>query len=177
MSDQVSGSFTWSSAQLSSLRISRDGTPVRLAKGKVELVFKDPRKKSEIEKILLDPTYRPGDAGDADFFLTTTITSPVSKKKVSETSLCYWNEDPSRVSNKSVAVCSIEDDGGRYLITVDNRSSSLTSSQFAFVVLPLNGYSGFRIAQDEPVGKEPPEPHPIDVKLKTASPVRSDIKF
>jgi hypothetical protein len=34
------------------------------------------------------------------------------KKKVSETSLCYWNGDASGVSPKSVAVCSIEDDGG-----------------------------------------------------------------
>jgi hypothetical protein len=42
------------------------------------------------------------------------------KKRVSETSLCYWNGDASGVSPKSVAVCSIEDDGGRLVIVSEN---------------------------------------------------------
>jgi hypothetical protein len=56
----------------------------------INLTFKDPRQNGEIEKILLDPQYRPGNASNADFWVATTITSPVSNRKVSETALCYW---------------------------------------------------------------------------------------
>ena len=175
--DQVSASFSWTSAQIANLRITRDGRPIILTNRKVDLVFTDPRTKSEIEKILLDPEYRPGDVSAADFFLETAVVSPISKKKVKETSLCYWNGDPSRVSPKSVAICSIEDDGGRLMIVTENRSNSLASSHFALFVLGLDGYSGFRIAEDAAVGKEPNGLHGISVQLKAGLPVRAPIKF
>lgn len=175
--DKVSASFTWTSPQLASLAVSRDQKPITLKDKRVELVFTDPRNKSEIEKILLDKEYRPGDASAPDFFLQTTITSPISRKKVSETSACYWNGDPSRVHPKSVAICSIEDDGGRLALVTENRSASLAASQFALFVLDLDGYTGFRIADDKPVGNETNEPHPISVKLKNRTPIRAPIKF
>jgi hypothetical protein len=64
-------------------------------------------------------------------------TSPVSNKKVSETALCYWNND------KSIAVGSIEDDGGRLAIVAESVTDSLKTSKFSFVVVPVSGYSGF----------------------------------
>jgi hypothetical protein len=175
--DKVKASFTWTAAQLSDLRISRDKRPIRLKDGKVELVFSDPRNKSEIEKILLDSQYRPGDSGAPDFFLETSITSPISKRKVKESSGCYWNGDPSRVSAKSVAVCSIEDDGGRVVVVTESRSDSLASSKFALLVLGMGGYSGFRIAADVPVANEQDGLHGIVVETKSGTPVRAAIKF
>ena len=89
----------------------------------------------------------------ADFFVETTITSPVSNKKVSETALCYWNND------KSIAVGSIEDDGGRLAIVAESVTDSLKTSKFSFLVVPMAGYSGFRIAEDVPVGNESTRTH------------------
>jgi hypothetical protein len=63
---------------------SRDDKPIAFTEHEIDLTFKDPRGNGEIEKILLDPQYHPGDASDADFWVKTTITSPVSNKKVSE---------------------------------------------------------------------------------------------
>ena len=142
--DQVSASMSWTSAQLASLQFTRDGKSIRFSEKNIALVFSDPRKKSEIEKILLDPQYRPGDSNNADFWLQTTITSPVSKKKVSETSWCYWNADPSGVAIKNIAVCSIGDDGGRLMVVAENRGTTLSASQFSFYLLRMGGYPGFR---------------------------------
>ncbi len=175
--DQANASMSWTSPQLASLQFTRDMKPIRFSEKDVALVFSDPRKKSEVEKILLDPQYRPGDSSNADFGLQTTITSPVSKKKVSETSRCYWNADPSGVAVKDVTVCSIEDDGGRVMVVAENRGTTLGASQFALYVLRMGGYSGFRIANDVPVGNESNEPHAIFVQLKSVSPVRSLIHF
>jgi hypothetical protein len=169
--DEVSASFQWNGAQLSRLKFSRDQKSIPFSQSKISLTFKDPRKKGEIEKILVDRSYRPGDATYADFWVETTIKSPISKMTVSETSLCTWNMD------KSIATCSIEDDGGRFLIVAEDRSDTLKSSKFAFVVMRLAGYSGFRLAEDKPVGSEPKEPHSIDVKLVTDNPVLSSINF
>jgi hypothetical protein len=81
------------------------------------------------------------------------------------------------VSPKSVAVCSIEDDGGRLVIVSEKRSDSLATSRFALLVLDLDGYDGFRIAEDAPVGNESNEPHAVFVQLKNRDPIRAPIKF
>jgi hypothetical protein len=105
--NELAASFNWTDDQLTYLSFSRNDKPIAFKEHEIDLTFKDPRQNGEIEKILLDPQYRPGNASNADFWVETTITSPVSNQKVSETALCYWNND------KSIAVGSIEDDGGR----------------------------------------------------------------
>ena len=112
--NELAASFNWTDDQLTDLSFSRNDKPIAFTEHEIDLTFKDPRGNGEIEKILLDPQYRPGNASDADFFVETTITSPVSNKKVSETALCYWNND------KSIAVGSIEDDGGRLAIVAES---------------------------------------------------------
>src|SRR5262245_534195 len=148
--NELAASFHWTDNQLAQLTFSRNGTPIAFTEHRIYLNFKDPRGNGEIEKILLDPQYRPGDASNADFWVETTITSPVSNKKVSETALCYWNND------KSIAVGSIEDDGGRLAIVTESVTDELKTSRFSFLVVPMSGYSGFRIAQDAAVGNESP---------------------
>lgn len=169
--NELAASFTWTGNQLSHLDFSRDGQPIAFTQHEIDLTFKDPRGNGEIKKILLDPDYRPGNASNADFWVQTTITSPVSNKKVSETALCYWNND------KSLAVGSIEDDGGRLVIVAESVTDELKTSKFAFLVVRMSGYSGFRIAQDVPVGNESPGVIGIDVKLKSLTPVLSGISF
>jgi hypothetical protein len=169
--NELAASFTWTGNQLAHLSFARDGQPIAFTQHEIDLTFKDPRGNGEIHKILLDPQYRPGDASNADFWVQTTVTSPVSNKKVSETALCYWNND------KSLAVGSIEDDGGRLVVVAENVTDELKTSRFSFLVVPMSGYSGFRIAQDVPVGSEPPGLIGIDVKLKTPAPVLSAISF
>ena len=112
--NELAASFNWTDNQLAHLSFSRNDKPIAFTEHEIDLTFKDPRGNGEIEKILLDPQYRPGDASNADFWVETTITSPVSNKKVSETALCYWNND------KSIAVGSIEDDGGRLAIVAES---------------------------------------------------------
>jgi hypothetical protein len=169
--NELAASFRWTDRQLAHLSFSRNDTPIAFTKHKINLNFKDPRGNGEIEKILLDPQYRPGDASNADFWVETTITSPVSNKKVSETALCYWNND------KSIAVGSIEDDGGRLAIVAESVTDALKTSKFSFLVMRMSGYSGFRIAEDVPVGNEPPGLIGIEVKLKSSTPVLSEISF
>src|SRR3954471_14570985 len=168
--NELAASFNWTDDQLTHLSFSRNDNPIAFTKHEIDLTFKDPRGNGEIEKILLDPEYRPGNASNADFWVKTSITS-VSNQKVSETALCYWNND------KSIAVGSIEDDGGRLAIVAESVTDSLRTSKFAFLVVPMAGYSGFRIAQDVPVGSEQPGLIGIDVKLKRPTPVLSRISF
>jgi hypothetical protein len=169
--NELTASFSWTDNQLAHLGFSRNDRPIAFTEHQVDLTFKDPRGNGEIEKILLDPQYRPGNASNADFWVETTITSPVSNKKVSETALCYWNND------KSIAVGSIEDDGGRFAIVAGSVTDSFKTSKFSFLVVPMAGYSGFRIAEDVPVGNESPGLIGIEVKLKSPTPVSSEISF
>ena len=169
--NELAASFTWTNSQLANLVFSRNGQPTAFTEHEIDLTFKDPRGNGEIEKILLDPQYRPGNASNADFWVQTTITSPISHKRVSETALCYWN------NNKSIAVGSIEDDGGRLAIVAENVTDELKTSRFSFLVVPMSGYSGFRIAEDVPVGSESPGLIGIDVKLKSSTAVLSEISF
>ena len=169
--NELAASFTWTDNQLAYLEFSRNSQPIAFTQHEIDLTFKDPRGNGEIKKILLDPQYRPGDASNADFWVQTTITSPASNKKVSETALCYWNND------KSLAVGSIEDDGGRLVIVAESVTDELKTSRFSFLVVQMSGYSGFRIAQDVPVGSESPGLIGIDVKLKSRTPALSAISF
>ena len=169
--NELAASFNWTDDQLADLSFSRNDKPIAFRENEIDLTFKDPRGNGEIEKILLDPQYRPGTASDADFFVETTITSPVSNQKVSETALCYWNND------KSIAVGTIEDDGGRLAIVAENVTDSFKTSKFSFLVVPMSGYSGFRIAEHVQVGNEPPGLIGIDVKLNSPTPVLSEISF
>jgi hypothetical protein len=169
--NELAASFNWTDDQLTYLSFSRNDTPIAFTEHEIDLTFKDPRQNGEIEKILLDPQYRPGNASNADFWVETTITSPVSNQKVSETALCYWNND------KSIAVGSIEDDGGRLAIVAESVTDSIRDSKFAFLVVPMAGYSGFRIAQDVPVESEQPGLIGIDVKLKSPRSILSQISF
>jgi Putative peptidoglycan binding domain len=169
--DELAASFNWTDNKLAHLGFSRNDKPVAFTEHQIDLTFKDPRGNGEIQKILLDPQYRPGNPSNADFWVETTITSPVSNKKVSETALCYWNND------KSIAVGSIEDDGGRLAIVAESVTDSLKTSRFSFLVVPVSGYSGFRIAEDVPVGNESPGLIGIEVKLKSPTPVLSEISF
>jgi Putative peptidoglycan binding domain len=169
--NELAASFDWTDNQLGQLAFSRNGTPIAFTEHTIDLNFKDPRGNGEIQKILLDPQYRPGNASNADFWVETTITSPVSNKKVTETALCYWNND------KSIAVGSIEDDGGRLVIVTESVTDELKTSRFSFLVVPMSGFSGFRIAEDVPVGNESPGLIGIDVKLKRPASVLSEISF
>jgi hypothetical protein len=169
--NELTASFNWTDDQLTYLSFSRNDKPMAFTEHEINLTFKDPRQNGEIEKILLDPQYRPGNASNADFWVATTITSPVSNRKVSETALCYWNID------KSIAVGSIEDDGGRLTIVAESVTDSLKTSKFSFLVVPVSGYSGFRIAEDVPVGNESPGLIGIEVKLKSPTSVLSEISF
>src|SRR5262249_1147069 len=169
--NELAASFNWTDDQLANLSFSRNDKPIAFTEHEIDLTFKDPRQNGEIEKILLDPQYRPGNASNADFWVETTITSPASNKKVSETALCYWNND------KSVAVGSIEDDGGRLVILPASVTDELKTSRFSFLVTPMSGYSGFRIAEDVPVGSESPGLIGIEAKLKRPGSVSSEISF
>ena len=146
--NELTASFNWTDNQLAHLGFSRNDKPIAFTEHEIDLTFKDPRGNGEIQKILLDPQYRPGNASNADFWVETTITSPVSNRKVSETALCYWNND------KSVAVGSIEDDGGRIAIVAESVTDALKTSRLSFLVVPMSGYTAFRIAEDVPVGND-----------------------
>jgi hypothetical protein len=74
-------------------------------------------------------------------------------------------------------VGSIEDDGGRLAIVAESVTDELKTSRFSFLVVPMSEYSGFRIAQDVPVGSESPGLIGIEVKLKRPTPVLSEISF
>jgi hypothetical protein len=56
-------------------------------------------------------------------------------------------------------------------------TDSLKTSKFSFLVVPMAGYSGFRIAEDVPVGNESPGLIGIEVKLKSPTSVLSEISF
>jgi peptidoglycan hydrolase-like protein with peptidoglycan-binding domain len=169
--NELAASFHWTDNQLAQLTFSRSGTPIVFTGHTIDLNFKDPRGNGEIQKILLDPQYHPGNASTADFFLETTITSPVSNQRVSETALCNWNSD------KSIAVGTIEDDGGRLVIVAESVTDELKTSRFSFLIMPMSGFSGFRIAQDVPVGSESPGLIGIEAKLKRPTAVLSEISF
>jgi hypothetical protein len=130
---------------LSQLKFTNDGKAFRPANAKIPLSFSDPRKKNEIERILIDPAYHPAptDPANADFSVQTSFLSPKTKKVRSETASCTWNAD------KSVAKCIIEDDGGRFNIVVKSRGATVGQSHLVFEIAQVDGYKGFRVGQFE----------------------------
>jgi hypothetical protein len=130
---------------LSQLKFTDDGKAFRPANAKVPLSFSDPRKKNEIERILIDPTYHPAqtDPANADFWLQTSFLSPKTKKWRSETALCNWNAD------KSVADCAIEDDGGHFNVVVKSRAVTVGESHLVLEIAQIGGYKGFRVGSYE----------------------------
>ena len=69
------------------------------------------------------------------------------------------------------------DDGGRLAIVAESFTDALKTSRLSFLVVPMSGYSGFRIAEDVPVGNELPGLIGIELKLKSPTPVLSKISF
>jgi hypothetical protein len=69
------------------------------------------------------------------------------------------------------------DDGDRLAIVAESFTDALKTSRLSFLVVPMSGYSGFRIAEDVPVGNESPGLIGIEVKLKSPTPVLSEISF
>src|SRR5262245_44092888 len=79
--NELVDSINCTNNQLTQFTFSRNDKPIAFTEHKVDLTFKDPRGNGEILRILLDPQYRPGDASNADFWVQTTITSPISNKE------------------------------------------------------------------------------------------------
>jgi hypothetical protein len=69
------------------------------------------------------------------------------------------------------------DDGDRLAIVAESFTDALKTSRLSFLVVPMSGYSGFRIAEDVPVGNESPGLIGIELKLKSPRPVLSKISF
>ena len=69
------------------------------------------------------------------------------------------------------------DDGDRLAIVAESFTDALKTSRLSFLVVPMSGYSGFRIAEDVPVGNESPGLIGIELKLKSPTPVLSKISF
>jgi hypothetical protein len=159
------------SPNLAQLTVTRDDQPIELTDGKLRLVFSDPRQHNEIERILLDPHYRPGTPQAADFFTETKVMSPVTSTLAPETALCNWDVP------KNIATCEIEDDGGRFQIVAKRRDTSLQASEFVFRILRLDGFDGFRAGDDKPVNGEADEPHAIFISLKGQAPLDTPIVF
>ena len=135
--DRIEAFFLWTQDQLSKLQFS----PKSYQQSRVGLVFTDPRRVGEIEKILFDPAFKPQKKPlEADFFAETIIKSTKTKKEISENASCNWNDD------KSVAECWIEDDGGAFKITTFSRSLDSKSADLHFVIQPNDEYKIFRIA-------------------------------
>jgi hypothetical protein len=65
--NELTASFNWTDNQLAPFGFSRNDKPIAFTEHEIDLTFKDPRGNEEIEKILLDPQYRPGNASNADF--------------------------------------------------------------------------------------------------------------
>jgi hypothetical protein len=62
--NELVASFPWTDNQLTCLSFSRNDNPIAFTQHEIDLTFKDPRGNGEIEKILLDPQYRPGNASN-----------------------------------------------------------------------------------------------------------------
>jgi hypothetical protein len=169
----IAASFSWTSTQLTQLKFS----PAKYRQPNVGLVFSDPRKQDQIQKIMFDPNFKPsrelpdghgGQMGYFDFFAQTSIKSPASDRKISETADCNWNDD------KSMATCVIEDDGGRFQIEAQRNTTGAQKTALTFVLRQIDDYKSFVVAEyDTPQG-----PNRIEVDLvKPDSIISSPIKF
>ena len=156
---------------LGNLEFTRDGVPFSMNSGWVTLVFQDIHNLGEIEKILMDPLYRSGK--NPDFVILTRIVSPASGHVIEGFSTCYWEGSAA----KDTAICGVDEmDGGYFKILVQNRGPDLRSSSFLFVIASINGFSGFHLGFDEPVGGEMDRAR-IDVKLKGSTYISVAVTF
>jgi hypothetical protein len=97
----------------------------------VGLVFTDPRRAGEIEKILFAAVFKPQKRPlEADFLVEIITKSTKTKKDISENASCDWNDD------KSAAECWIENDGGAFNITTSSRVLDSQSAVLNFVIQP-----------------------------------------
>ena len=130
---------------LAQLKFDNDGKAFQPTDASMPLSFSDPRKKNEIERILIDPAYHPAqtDPANADFWVQTSFLSPKTNKLRSETAYCNWNAD------KSVAKCIIEDDGGRFNVVVKSRGATVGQSSLVLEIAQIDGYKGFRAGSFE----------------------------
>jgi len=125
--DSIDGSVSWTKEQLSQLQFSPDS----FKQTRVVLVFTDPRRADEIEKILFDARFKPQKKPlEADFTVEIVTKSMKTKKDIGQSASCDWND------NKSVAECWIEDDGGAFNITTSSRALDSRSAVLSFVIQP-----------------------------------------
>lgn len=137
----------------------------------ITLKFEDPRNRGEIVRILFDPTYIPDptDPVNADFWISTAFRSPSTGELRTQSALCTWNSD------KSVAECQIEDDGGRYQLIVRQRGSNQTDTRIDLRVAEIEGYHGFELGRyDDP---QQGVSDVISINVENDNEVLMDIKF
>ncbi|HYC17259.1 MAG TPA: hypothetical protein VEC94_08635 [Pseudolabrys sp.] len=138
--DRIDASFSWTQDQLLQLQFS----PKSYQQNRVGLVFTDPRGTGEIEKILFDAVFKPKKRPlEADFIAETIIKSTKTKRDISESASCDWND------NKSAAECWVADDGGAFKITASWRAKDSKSAVLNFVIQPNSEYKIFRIAAEK----------------------------
>jgi hypothetical protein len=168
-SDTLRGRITLTPLQLRAVSFE----PKAATQSGIALLFADPRKKGEIEKIIFDNVYLPprqikdkdrSTVSVSDFFLTTSIR--YKGRTVSETALCDWAD-----ASKAAADCKIEDDGGDFRIEASRGTSS--KAALRFVIRPKSAEAwGFRVAD---YGQN--EPKAINLKALASEPVVVPIKF
>jgi len=125
--DSIDASVSWTKEQLSQLQFSPDS----FKQTRVGLVFTDPRRAGEIEKILFAAVFKPQKRPlEADFLVEIITKSTKTKKDISENVSCDWNDD------KSAAECWIENDGGAFNITTSSRALDSQSAVLNFVIQP-----------------------------------------
>ncbi|HUL89551.1 MAG TPA: hypothetical protein VLU23_15405 [Pseudolabrys sp.] len=138
--DRLDASFSWTQDQLLQLQFS----PKSYQQNRVGLIFSDPRRAGEIEKILFDATFKPKKRPlEADFIVETIIKSTKTKREIGESASCDWND------NKSAAECWVEDDGGAFKIIASWRARDSKSAVLNFVIQPNSEYKIFRIAAEK----------------------------
>lgn len=150
------------------VKFNREGESVELSSYRISFQIKDSSAKSEIEKILLDPKYVIPKVypDDPDFQVTTTAKAKGSAQEVEVTAICYLN------SNKTMANCQIEDDGGRYQILIGSGGRSLASAKLVLRIAKIQGYDGFVIGR----GYSEPDSS-IMVRLRTGRRVEIPLRI
>jgi hypothetical protein len=149
------------------LVFKREGESVKLNSYSVPMRLSDPYGRGDIVKILLDPNYDPNKGGERkdDFTVLTRVRLAGSSKSLTDSALCSWRK------GKKIADCSVEDDGGRYLLVVKSRGRTLARSRFKLRVGRFAGYQGFYLGrdaseEDASVMVSPRGGRPVDVQVR-----------
>ena len=118
---------------------------VVLKNTRVGIRFSDPMNKN-IERVLFDPLYfPPQDPSKIDFFVTTAIEDPDSGEIWEAGSgLCNWSKGA-----KKVAICGVEDDGGRYRVVLYKPGTGSSDGILKFEIANIDGYKGFRVGNSK----------------------------